>query len=88
MSKLKDSDLMPWGVHKGKKIGDVPFDYLLRFYRKQWLGGEVKEYFEKQLKIIEQSEVNCYQQGLKKPKKYIIEDYECTYPYKTKTNKT
>lgn len=31
---MKDSDLMPFGKHKGEKLGDVPASYLL------WLGDQ------------------------------------------------
>ena len=29
MTTMKDSDLMPFGAHKDKKMGDVPASYLL-----------------------------------------------------------
>ncbi len=82
---MKDSDLMPWGAHKKKPIGEVPFDYLYKLYRKMWLSGDVLLYFEKQLRILEESEA-CMGEtpGGKKPKKYIIENYECCYPTKEK----
>lgn len=31
---MKDSDIMPFGKHKGEKLGDVPASYLL------WLGDQ------------------------------------------------
>lgn len=79
---MQHKDLMPWGTHRGKPIGDVPFDYLLRFYRKQWIDGPVLAYFEKQLKTLEEAETLMNLMIGKKPKKYIIENYECVYPYK------
>lgn len=33
---IKDSDIMSWGKHKGKRIGDVPASYLLWFYEQDW----------------------------------------------------
>lgn len=29
---LKDTDLMPWGKHKGKEMQDVPAEYILYMY--------------------------------------------------------
>lgn len=78
-----DSTIMPWGIHAGIKLGDVPFEYLLKYYRKQWIGGELLIWFEKQLRVIEESEAALgHVPGGKKPKKYLIENYECKYPYK------
>jgi hypothetical protein len=79
---MSDSDLMQWGVHKGKPIGEVPFDYLWRFYRKMWLSGDVLKYFEYQLQILEKNELETAPLLGRKPKKYLIEDYECCYPNK------
>ncbi len=78
--KMKDTDLMPWGAHKKKPIGDVPFEYLWRLYKKHWLGGEVLAYFEKQLKVLEESELQTSGLTGKRPKKYLIENYEFKYP--------
>lgn len=76
---MNHSSLMPWGVHQGKPIGEVPFDYLLKFYRKMWLSGEVLEYFEEQLRVLEESEQATAPLRKRKPKKYLIEDYQCCY---------
>jgi len=70
---------MPWGVHKGKPIGEVPFDYLLKFYKKQWINGEVLKYVEAALAEIEASEYEIAIRLGKKPKKYLIDDYQCVY---------
>lgn len=75
---------MPWGKHKGKPIGDVPLDYLLQYYRKGWVGGEVLKYLEAQLKVLEEAEKMEAERTGKKPKKYIIEDYEYNFPFATK----
>ncbi len=83
---MNDLDPMPWGVHKGKPIGEVPFDYLFRFYKKGWIDGEVLKYFEKQLKVLEESESEINTLLGKKPKKYLIENYECIYPHKKQKN--
>lgn len=79
---MNHSSLMPWGVHKGKPIGEVPFDYLYKFYRKMWLSGDVLKYFVDQLNQLEKTEEETAVLLHKKPKKYLIEDYECCYPHK------
>ncbi len=83
---MKHTDLMPWGVHKGKQIGNVSFEYLYRFYKKQWISGEVLIYFEKQLKELEESEARMCELSGKMPKKYLIEDYVDRFPKKAETN--
>lgn len=75
-------DLMPWGTHKGKPIGEVPFKYLYNFYKKMWLSGDVLKYFVDQLNELEKIEEETAPLLGKKPKKYLIDDYECCYPYK------
>ena len=30
---MKDTDLMPFGIHKGKAMANVPADYLMFIYR-------------------------------------------------------
>lgn len=79
---MTDKDIMPWGVYKGQPIGNVDFDYLLRLYKKEWLSGDILIYFEKQLKELEASENRVCGLSLKKPKKYLIESYECKFPKK------
>lgn len=34
---LSDSDIMPFGAHKGKKLADVPDHYLI------WLNDQIKD---------------------------------------------
>jgi uncharacterized protein (DUF3820 family) len=35
-TKLSDDDKMPFGKHKGKRLGDVPDDYWMWFLRQDW----------------------------------------------------
>jgi hypothetical protein len=70
---------MPWGSHKGKQIGEVPFDYLFKYYKKQWLNDEVLRYVEDCLSEIEYSEAQISIRLGKEPKKYLIAHYECVY---------
>lgn len=32
-----DKTLMPWGQHKGKKLGEIPPAYLLWLYEQTWI---------------------------------------------------
>lgn len=76
---INDSSPMPWGVHTTKPMGEVPFNYLLKYYRKMWLGGDVLEYFENQLRVLEKNEQETAPLLGKNPKKYLIQDYKCCY---------
>lgn len=51
---MKDKDEMPFGKHKGERLGDVPASYLL------WLGNqdlrrypELKKYIDDNRKALE-----------------------------------
>ena len=41
---LTDNSLMPYGKHKGTKMGNVPADYLLWLYDNGKCNGDVKAY--------------------------------------------
>ena len=41
---LNDNSLMPWGRFKGRKMANVPADYLLWLYRENKASGDVLEY--------------------------------------------
>lgn len=41
---LTDNSFMPYGKHKGKKMINVPADYLLWLYENQKCSGDVKSY--------------------------------------------
>ena len=49
---LKDDSIMPWGIHKGKKMANVPDDYLLYLWENGKCSGEVKLYIKKNLEVI------------------------------------
>jgi uncharacterized protein (DUF3820 family) len=36
MSKVNDDYLIPFGKYRGKRIGDVPADYLIWFIEQEW----------------------------------------------------
>lgn len=83
---MNDTTPMPWGVHKGKPIGEVPFDYLFKFYKKMWLDGPVLRYFENQLRVLQHTENEIAPLEHRKPKQYLVEEYKPSYPYKKSTN--
>lgn len=50
---MKDTDLMPWGIHKGKEMQDVPASYPLYLYRQGKMSGPVLQYVEDNLEVLE-----------------------------------
>lgn len=50
---MTDTDLMPWGKHKGKAMINVPADYLLWLLANNKCAGEVKKYIEYNLDVLE-----------------------------------
>jgi len=36
MTRLSDSDIMPFGAHKGKELRDVPDSYWKWFLKQSW----------------------------------------------------
>ena len=49
---MTDESIMPWGVHKGKQMADVPADYLLWLYENNKCSGDVKSYIVENLDVI------------------------------------
>jgi len=49
---MTDESIMPYGIHKGKKMADVPASYLLWLYENQKCSGEVKAYIRENLDVI------------------------------------
>ena len=49
--KLDDNSIMPFGVHKGVKMIDVPDDYLIYLYKKGLQPGNVKDYIDSHFSI-------------------------------------
>jgi uncharacterized protein (DUF3820 family) len=54
--KYTDQTLMPFGMHKGKALGNVPADYLLFLYRKALNNEPLRRYIEDHLEILEAEE--------------------------------
>ena len=49
---MNDESIMPFGKHKGKKMADVPGDYLIWIYENDKCTGAVKNYIEDNLEVI------------------------------------
>lgn len=49
---MEDTDIMPWGIHKGKQMADVPASYLLWLYENGKCFGSVKLYIHDNLEVI------------------------------------
>lgn len=52
MGTLSDISLMPFGKYKGKKMANVPSDYLLWLYNKGLQEGDVKTYIEENMDVL------------------------------------
>lgn len=44
-----DETRMTFGKYKGEKMANVPDDYLIYLYNKDWVSGGLKEYIEENL---------------------------------------
>lgn len=49
---MNDQSIMPFGFHKGKKLEDVPDEYLLWLWDRGQIFGELKAYIEDNLEAI------------------------------------
>lgn len=47
-----DETVMPFGVHKGKQLADVPASYLLWLHENNKCTPELKQYIEANLSVI------------------------------------
>jgi uncharacterized protein (DUF3820 family) len=49
---IDDEDVMPWGVHAGKKMQDVPAKYLIWLLETNKCAGDVKKYIQDNLEHL------------------------------------
>lgn len=49
---LKDTDKMPWGLHKGKAMVNVPAKYLIWLLENNKCSGDVKKYIEDNIDVL------------------------------------
>ena len=66
---LNDDSLMPWGVHIGLKMRDVPADYLLHMWDMNKCYGGVKDYIKANLEVI-QAQAKVIKDAKDTPKVY------------------
>ena len=50
---MQDSDLMPYGLHKGVQMQYVPAEYLIWLYYEGKCTDAVKKYIEENLQVLE-----------------------------------
>jgi uncharacterized protein (DUF3820 family) len=55
---IQDTDLMPWGKHKGIKMANVPSSYLLWLLENNKCSGDVKQYIEDNLEVLQFQRAN------------------------------
>jgi uncharacterized protein (DUF3820 family) len=53
MNKLTDESLMPFGKYQGKKLANVPADYLLWLHKAN-VSGQLGQYIKENLDAIEE----------------------------------
>nr|WP_319268248.1 DUF3820 family protein [uncultured Draconibacterium sp.] len=49
---LNDNSPMPYGIHKGKKMANVPDEYLKWLYKEGKCSGAVKAYIEENADVL------------------------------------
>jgi uncharacterized protein (DUF3820 family) len=49
---MEDTDLMPFGIHKGKAMANVPAHYLIWIYENKKCGEPVKQYVKDNLEVL------------------------------------
>lgn len=53
---MNDNSIMPFGKHKGKKLANVPAQYLLWLYNQQEfvISSNLKDYISDNLEVLQQ----------------------------------
>lgn len=49
---MNDNSIMPFGIHKGEALANVPAKYLLWLYKKWHCRGELKKYIEENIEVL------------------------------------
>jgi uncharacterized protein (DUF3820 family) len=55
---------MPWGMHQGKPMEDVPADYLIWLFDNGKVRGDVKHYIEENLDVLKM-QIQNQKKGIK-----------------------
>lgn len=50
---MTDTSRMPFGKYKNEKMANVPADYLLWLHKESKCFGELKEYIEENMSVLE-----------------------------------
>lgn len=50
--KLNDESTMPYGVHKGEKMINVPASYLIWLFDNDKCSGDVREYIMENIDVL------------------------------------
>ena len=56
--KIEDTEIMPFGKHKGKKLANVPADYLLWLYDNDKCYGTIRQYIQEN-EVLLRDEIDC-----------------------------
>lgn len=51
-AKYTDETVITFGVHKGKKLANVPADYLLFLHREGKCSAQLKEYIDDNMEVL------------------------------------
>lgn len=49
---MTDTSIMPFGIHKGKALANVPAKYLLFLYKEGKCFGELRAYIESNMAVL------------------------------------
>lgn len=49
---MNDNSEIPFGIHKGKKLANVPPDYLIWLYENNKCYGELRAYIKENLDVL------------------------------------
>ena len=55
---LTDESPMPWGMHQGKLLGEVPPEYLVWLYENNKVNGNLKRYIADNLSVLQMQIAN------------------------------
>jgi len=56
---LTDESPMPWGIHQGKPLDEVPPEYLIWMYENDKLKGDLKRYAQENLEVLKMQITNA-----------------------------
>lgn len=52
MEEWTDQTIMPFGTHKGKKLANVPGEYLLWVFKQDWIRPPLRRYIQANMDVI------------------------------------